>query len=93
MLPMTASVDQWIYERYRELPDLSPSTAKRDRVDKLHIYRKAGVRRYLLVDVQARNGEVRVRYRRPEVGRERIEEALDQARVSADAGSRRHYGR
>lgn len=58
MLPMTASVDQWIYERYRELPDLSPSTAKRDRVDKLHIYRKAGVRRYLLVDVQARTLEV-----------------------------------
>ena len=37
---------------------LSPSTAKRDRVDKLHIYRKAGVRRYLLVDVQARTLEV-----------------------------------
>ena len=147
MFPMTVSVDQWTYERYRELPDdrnryevlegrlhvtptpttyhqlisrriqflfyeleragqgqiynapvdllmpgadpaqpdlvyvtreqenfvtkrgiegvpellveiLSPSTARRDRVDKLHIYRKAGVRRYILVDVQARTLEV-----------------------------------
>lgn len=37
---------------------LSPSTAKRDRVDKLHLYRKAGVRRYLLVDIEARTIEV-----------------------------------
>lgn len=37
---------------------LSPSTATRDRVDKLHIYRKAGVKRYLIVDVQARSIEV-----------------------------------
>ena len=37
---------------------LSPSTAKRDRVDKLHIYRKAGVRRYLIVDIEARTIEV-----------------------------------
>lgn len=37
---------------------LSPSTAKRDRVDKLHIYRKAGVRRYLLVDIEARTLEI-----------------------------------
>lgn len=37
---------------------LSPSTAKRDRVDKLHIYRKAGVRRYILVDIEARTLEI-----------------------------------
>lgn len=37
---------------------LSPSTAKRDRVDKLNIYRKAGVRRYLIVDIDARTLEI-----------------------------------
>ena len=37
---------------------LSPSTATRDRVHKLHIYRKAGVRRYLLVDIEARTIEI-----------------------------------
>jgi Uma2 family endonuclease len=37
---------------------LSPSTATRDRVDKVHLYRKAGIRRYLIVDIQTRTLEV-----------------------------------
>ena len=37
---------------------LSPSTARPDRVDKLNIYRKAGVRRYLIVDIDARALEI-----------------------------------
>jgi len=60
---VTSDQEQFITKRGIEgVPELvveilSPSTAKRDRVDKLHIYRKAGVRRYLLVDIEARTLE------------------------------------
>lgn len=37
---------------------LSPSTATRDRVMKLHLYRRAGIKRYLIADLQARTIEV-----------------------------------
>lgn len=37
---------------------LSPSTARTDRIDKLKLYQKVGVRHYLLVDVHAHTIEI-----------------------------------
>lgn len=37
---------------------LSPSTATRDKTEKLNIYRKAGVHRYLLVDIRSRTLQI-----------------------------------